>query len=355
MPSDAGREDELGAERAQQGAALLRHGLRHRQDDVVAAGRADERERDARVAAGGLDDRAAGLELAGRLGGVDDRDADAVLDRVGRVVELELADDGRGGSVGDLVDADQRGVADERRRVVVDACHGSSSVEPPQSRRWVGTDESAPGHRVSRVLRGSVDSARCAVLTLGRALGRAGHPGQGILARGKDQRSTDSDNRWAPRRRAGGRAGAAVCARIASSMTELVGWRYPTGRDRNRADASVNAGGCAKTPHQADEFARSLGAGRGAAVSARSGRTGLCSTSQNGTATGPRATASAATTPTSCERVHAPFAHVFWTRARNRCNVLGDRSPGLHGGVSIPSRTTGPEVIRAATRVADEH
>ena len=60
----ARRQDELRAERAQQRAALLRHGLRHGQDDVVAAGRTDERERDARVAAGRLDDRAARLELA---------------------------------------------------------------------------------------------------------------------------------------------------------------------------------------------------------------------------------------------------------------------------------------------------
>ena len=87
-------EDELGAEGPQQGAALLGHGLGHGQDDVVAARRTDHRQRDAGVAAGRLDDGAAGLELAGLLGGVDDRDADAVLHPVGGVVELELGGDG---------------------------------------------------------------------------------------------------------------------------------------------------------------------------------------------------------------------------------------------------------------------
>jgi hypothetical protein len=88
-------EDELGAERAQQGAPLLAHRLRHGEHDVVAAGRAHHGQRDAGVAGGALDDGAARLEFAGGLGRVDDRDADAVLDGVGRVVELELGRDGR--------------------------------------------------------------------------------------------------------------------------------------------------------------------------------------------------------------------------------------------------------------------
>ena len=49
------------------------------------------------------------------------------------------------------------------------------------------------------------------------------------------------------------------------------------------------------------------------------------------------------------------FAQVFWTGDRLSCSVPLDRSPGLRGGVSIPPRTTGPEVERAATRAADEH
>ena len=86
----AGRQHDLGAERAEQHAALVAHGLGHGQDDLVAAGRADHGQGDAGVAAGAFDDGAAGLERTGLLGRVDDRDADAVLHAVGRVVELEL-------------------------------------------------------------------------------------------------------------------------------------------------------------------------------------------------------------------------------------------------------------------------
>ena len=50
------REDDLGAERLEQPAALERHALRHGHDQLVAAGGADERQADAGVAAGRLDD-----------------------------------------------------------------------------------------------------------------------------------------------------------------------------------------------------------------------------------------------------------------------------------------------------------
>src|SRR6476646_5718205 len=55
-----------------------------------------------------------------RLGGVDDGDADAVLDGVGWVVELELGGNGRLRPVGDLVEAHERRVADQLGHVVVD-------------------------------------------------------------------------------------------------------------------------------------------------------------------------------------------------------------------------------------------
>src|SRR6478735_4086168 len=50
------------------GPAFLAHRLGHGEHDVVAAGRPDHGERDPRVARRGLDDRAARLELTGRLG-----------------------------------------------------------------------------------------------------------------------------------------------------------------------------------------------------------------------------------------------------------------------------------------------
>ena len=127
-------EHELGAVRLQQQAALDRHRRRHREDDAVAAGRADHRERDAGVAARGLDDRAAGLELAGCLGGVDDRDAQAVLDARGGVVELELRQHVAADALRDAVQAHQRGVAEGRGDVGVDAGHVGPFAESSSMR-----------------------------------------------------------------------------------------------------------------------------------------------------------------------------------------------------------------------------
>ena len=52
----AGREHELRAEHREQRAPLERHRLGHREDELVAFGRRDERQRDAGVAARRLDD-----------------------------------------------------------------------------------------------------------------------------------------------------------------------------------------------------------------------------------------------------------------------------------------------------------
>ena len=119
-------EDQFGAVGAQEGPALLGHGLRHGQDHVVAAGGAHHGQGDAGVAGGGFDDRAARGQGAGGLGGVDDRDPDAVLDRVGGVVELEFGQHGGRAALVEAVDPHERGVADQGGDVVVDAGHGSS-------------------------------------------------------------------------------------------------------------------------------------------------------------------------------------------------------------------------------------
>ena len=84
---------DLRAVEAQQPLALAAHALRQREHEVVALGGADEGERDAGVAARRLDDRgAARLDPALGLGGLDHRDADAVLDRPARVEHLELGE-----------------------------------------------------------------------------------------------------------------------------------------------------------------------------------------------------------------------------------------------------------------------
>ena len=75
-----------GPVQAQQALALAAHPLRQLQHQVIALGGAHERERDPGVAAGGLDDRGAPrLDPPFGLGGLDHRDADAVLDAAARV------------------------------------------------------------------------------------------------------------------------------------------------------------------------------------------------------------------------------------------------------------------------------
>ena len=119
----AGGQHDLGAVGAQHDPAFGGHGLRHGQDDLVAAGRAHHGQGDAGVAGRAFDDGAAGLEGTGLLRGVDDGDADAVLDAVGRVVELQL--DGHSGvqAFGQPVQPDQRSAADQLGYIVIDPCH----------------------------------------------------------------------------------------------------------------------------------------------------------------------------------------------------------------------------------------
>ena len=69
-----------------------------------------------------------GLQRAGLLGGVHDGHADPVLDAVGGVVELQL-DRHRGvQALGQPVQPDQRGAADQLGDVVINPCHGMSSI-----------------------------------------------------------------------------------------------------------------------------------------------------------------------------------------------------------------------------------
>ena len=75
-------------------AALDRHRFRHDQDQAVAARCGDEGKRDAGVAGCRLDeDGLAGLDLALGFERVDQRHADAILDRGQRIEELELQED----------------------------------------------------------------------------------------------------------------------------------------------------------------------------------------------------------------------------------------------------------------------
>ncbi len=104
-------EDHLRAQGLQVEDLLLGHLVRHHDDQPVALLRRHQRQAEAGVAGGRLDDRAARLQAAVGLGRLDHRHADAVLDRSRRVLALELEEQPAGPGVQSL-DLHHRGVAD---------------------------------------------------------------------------------------------------------------------------------------------------------------------------------------------------------------------------------------------------
>ena len=92
-PLLAGRVDDLRAVELEQALALLRRVLGHHARESVAAQLADQRERDARVAARRLDDARAAARARAES---QHRLRDPVLDRAGRVLPLELRVDADG-------------------------------------------------------------------------------------------------------------------------------------------------------------------------------------------------------------------------------------------------------------------
>ena len=118
------RQLELRTEQRQHLAALDRHRLRHDQDQLVAARRGDERERDAGVAGSRLDKcRLAGRNLARGFHGIDHADADAVLDAGNRIEEFELRQKIGADIVffGDAVEPHDRRIADRVGDGIIDA------------------------------------------------------------------------------------------------------------------------------------------------------------------------------------------------------------------------------------------
>ena len=93
---------------------FLRHLVGNDEDDAITFRAGDKREAEAGVARGGFDDRAAGLQMPVALGGFDHRESDAILDRAGRVLVLELHEKLARTGVHPR-DLDQRRVADERK------------------------------------------------------------------------------------------------------------------------------------------------------------------------------------------------------------------------------------------------
>jgi hypothetical protein len=109
----ARRVHDLGPVQAQEPAAFLRHVVRHDAGQRIAAKLRQERERDPGVAARRLEQAPPPLELAGRLGGVEHRLRDAVLDRAGGVLALQLREELDGRSRGEAGERDEGSRADQ--------------------------------------------------------------------------------------------------------------------------------------------------------------------------------------------------------------------------------------------------
>ncbi len=111
---EAPAKQHLGAIGARDRHALAGQAFRHHHQHAVALDRGDHRQGIAGVAAGGLDDGAAGLEQTLAFGARDHVFGDARLDRAGWIEEFELGVD--------TLDLEQRRVADRIEDAGGDAC-----------------------------------------------------------------------------------------------------------------------------------------------------------------------------------------------------------------------------------------
>jgi hypothetical protein len=128
------RDDHLGAVRAEHGDLLLTHLVGHHEDAAVAAERRGHREPDAGVPRGRLHDGAARTEPSVPLGGLDHREADAVLHGAAGVQVLELREELSGNVAREALQPHDRRVPHELEdgRVLA-ARHRGGSLFPPQT------------------------------------------------------------------------------------------------------------------------------------------------------------------------------------------------------------------------------
>ena len=122
------RDDHLGAVGPQHRDLLLAHLVGHHEDAAVALLRRRDREAGARVAGGGLDDRAARRSSPSRSAASIIADADPVLVRAARVQVLELREQLRRDAAADAVEPNDRRVADEVEDGRVLARHDVASL-----------------------------------------------------------------------------------------------------------------------------------------------------------------------------------------------------------------------------------
>ena len=112
--------DQFGAAQPQHVLLFLALGFRDHDQGPVAARAGDDRETNSGIAGGGFHHQAARLEVAALLGLEDHPFAGAVLDRLARVHELGLAEDGAAGRLGSALQFDQGRVADRFDDVMSD-------------------------------------------------------------------------------------------------------------------------------------------------------------------------------------------------------------------------------------------
>jgi hypothetical protein len=111
-----GRKHELGSVRDQQRASLLAHGIRHRENQVVALDRRNQRQTDSGIARGGLNDGVARLDASALLGILNHRQTNPVLDAATGVKIFELGPNLGVVFSGNPVKPDYRCVSDELQR-----------------------------------------------------------------------------------------------------------------------------------------------------------------------------------------------------------------------------------------------
>ena len=113
------RDHDFGAVGLEQAHLLLRHLVGHGEDAAVALEARGDRQADAGVAAGPLDDGPAGLQVSPLLRTLDDREGDPVLHRPAGVGVLRLAVDRRPEPRADAGQPDQRRPPDRAQHRVV--------------------------------------------------------------------------------------------------------------------------------------------------------------------------------------------------------------------------------------------
>ncbi|MNC89143.1 hypothetical protein D3C83_50430 [compost metagenome] len=94
-------------------APFERQVLRHDQNHAISHQRRAHRERDSGIAAGRLDERVAGLDIAALLRPLDHGERRPVLYRARGIVAFELGEQRVAGALPDPLESDQRRVADE--------------------------------------------------------------------------------------------------------------------------------------------------------------------------------------------------------------------------------------------------